>query len=245
MMATAEPSCRITVVFDNIAYDERLTTSWGYAAVVECGGGTVLFDTGGQGGILVENLQTLAYDPATLEHIVISHAHQDHYGGVAALAAAGAQASLYVFPQVENSLAGVALGDLTSVQVEAGMQLVPGIATTGVVGSAIPEQALIVETSRGLVVITGCAHPGVVELVRAATSLVEGEVYLVMGGFHLGQASDAVIRRTIADFQALGVQHVAPSHCTGDRALDLFEEAYGDHFLRSGVGMVILITPGT
>jgi len=243
MSPTAELPCRITVVFDNLAYANDLTTSWGFAAVIECRGETVLFDTGGVGGILLDNLHALDFDPSSFQHVVISHAHDDHYGGVGALAASGVQASLYLFPRIEQQLSGVALAGLTPVQVEAGMEIVPGIATTGMVGAAIPEQALIVQTSQGLVVVTGCAHPGVVEMVQAAKALFDDEVYLVMGGFHLGRASDAVIQETIAGLQSLGVQHVAPSHCTGERAIALFEQRYGDGFIPSGLGRVIEIEP--
>lgn len=243
MSPTAELPCRITVVFDNIAYNTQLTTSWGFAAVIECRGETVLFDTGGVGSILLDNLYALEFDPTAFQHVVISHAHDDHYGGVGGLAASGIEASLYLFPRIEQRLSGVALAGLTPVQVEAGMEIVPGMSTTGIVGTAIPEQALILQTSHGLVVVTGCAHPGVVEMVRAAKALFDDEVYLVMGGFHLGSASDAVIQETIANLQALGVQHVAPSHCTGDRAIALFEQGYGDGFVQSGLGMVIEIQP--
>ena len=55
--------------------------------------------------------------------------------------------------------------------------------TTGELGIAIVEQALIMEARRGLIVLTGCAHPGSVEIVRQAKTY--GDIYLVMGGFHL------------------------------------------------------------
>jgi 7,8-dihydropterin-6-yl-methyl-4-(beta-D-ribofuranosyl)aminobenzene 5'-phosphate synthase len=98
------------------------------------------------------------------------------------------------------------------------------------------EQALLVETGAGLVVVTGCAHPGVVEMVRRSKATVEGEVRLVMGGFHLGDAGSAQIEAIIADFRELGVQQVAPCHCTGDLARQMFAEAYGDDCTLAGVG---------
>jgi 7,8-dihydropterin-6-yl-methyl-4-(beta-D-ribofuranosyl)aminobenzene 5'-phosphate synthase len=114
-----------------------------------------------------------------------------------------------------------------------------GISTTGALDGAIPEQALIVETDRGLVVVTGCAHPGVVRVVTAAASLIERPVHLVMGGFHLRTSRPEEVRALIAEFRRLGVERVAPSHCTGDRSIAIFGEAYGASHIRNGVGFVI------
>ena len=78
-----------------------------------------------------------------------------------------------------------------------------------------------------MVVVTGCAHPGIVEMVRRAKESAGGEVALVMGGFHLGSASRRQVERIIADFRALGVRQVAPCHCTGDRAMRTLAENTG------------------
>jgi 7,8-dihydropterin-6-yl-methyl-4-(beta-D-ribofuranosyl)aminobenzene 5'-phosphate synthase len=94
----------------------------------------------------------------------------------------------------------------------------------------------MIETARGLVVITGCAHPGVVNIVRRAKELTGGEVHLVLGGFHLGGASETRIASIVGAFQQLGVQKVAPCHCSGDVARRLFGETYGEDFIPAGVG---------
>ena len=66
---------------------------------------------------------------------------------------------------------------------------------------------------------------------------------LVLGGFHLGGTSQRRVKATIAGFRQLGVQRVAPCHCTGDRAIQVFAEEYGDDFIEAGVGLVLDIRP--
>jgi 7,8-dihydropterin-6-yl-methyl-4-(beta-D-ribofuranosyl)aminobenzene 5'-phosphate synthase len=95
---------------------------------------------------------------------------------------------------------------------------------------------LAVETDEGLVVVTGCAHPGIVDMVHCAKEVADGEVILVMGGFHLGGASQGRIERIIGDLRGLGVKRVAPCHCTGDKARQAFVDAFGDDAVLAGVG---------
>ncbi|MCI0506925.1 MAG: hypothetical protein L0Z73_12560 [Gammaproteobacteria bacterium] len=63
-----------------------------------------------------------------------------------------------------------------------------------------------------------------------------------MGGFHLGARSDSDIRAIIQRLNTLGVEKVAPSHCTGDNAIRLFREAWENDFIEGGLGAVIEVT---
>ena len=71
------------------------------------------------------------------------------------------------------------------------------------------------------VIVTGCAHPGIVEMITKAKELFDRPVYLVVGGFHLGDKSRNQLRNIIAEFRRLGVQKVSPTHCTGEEAIAL------------------------
>jgi 7,8-dihydropterin-6-yl-methyl-4-(beta-D-ribofuranosyl)aminobenzene 5'-phosphate synthase len=114
--------------------------------------------------------------------------------------------------------------------------------TTGELGNGIKEQSLIVTSSQGLVVITGCAHPGVVNIVRKARDmLAEKPVYLVIGGFHLSRAATPEIESIVEGFRQLGVRKVAPCHCSGDETRKLFREEYGEDYIDSGVGKIIIL----
>jgi 7,8-dihydropterin-6-yl-methyl-4-(beta-D-ribofuranosyl)aminobenzene 5'-phosphate synthase len=122
------------------------------------------------------------------------------------------------------------------VEVSEPAEIVPGIYSTGEVKGGIIEQALVVTSAQGLVVITGCAHPGIVRMVEQAQDVAKDDIYLVLGGFHLGGKSKAQISRIVADFRRLGVQKAAPCHCSGDKARELFAEEYGDDYVLNGVG---------
>ncbi len=234
-------SVTVTIVYDNNAYDPRLQTAWGFSCLIETDAATLLFDTGGDGRTLLKNMATLGIDPQAIDVVILSHIHGDHTGGLAGLLGTGARPTVYVPRSFPASFKDSVRRYTALEEVTGPAEIMPGVYTTGEVGSRIVEQALAVETDEGLVVITGCAHPGVVEMVRRARQAGQSEVSLVLGGFHLGGASERQIASIISDFRALGVQRVAPCHCTGEQAMRAFAAAYGADFRQTGVGCVLTL----
>jgi 7,8-dihydropterin-6-yl-methyl-4-(beta-D-ribofuranosyl)aminobenzene 5'-phosphate synthase len=234
---------KITVVYDNIPYDPRLQPAWGFACQIETGEKTILFDTGGDGDRLLRNMATLGADPKSIEVIVLSHIHGDHTGGLESVLGTGAHPTVYLPRSFPSDFKSRVRAQADVVEVGGATKIADGVYTTGEMGSDIIEQALVLKTGQGLVVVTGCAHPGISEMVRRAVEMGGDEVYLVMGGFHLGGASESRIKEIAAEFQRLGVKKVAPSHCTGDNAIRLFREVYGEDFVESGAGRVIEVGP--
>jgi 7,8-dihydropterin-6-yl-methyl-4-(beta-D-ribofuranosyl)aminobenzene 5'-phosphate synthase len=230
----------ITVLYDNNATDDRLETAWGFSCLVEGPEETILFDTGGDSALLLRNAQTLGIALEDVDLVVISHVHRDHVGGLQGFLAASHDVTV-VLPQSfpESIKTAVTAAGAGLVEVDDPVEICAHAYSTGELGGGIKEQSLVMETSKGLVVITGCAHPGVVDIVRRAKELTNGEVYLVVGGFHLNGASEARIAGIIEDFRDMGVQKVAPCHCSGDVARRLFEQAYGEDFILLGVGGIL------
>ena len=113
--------------------------------------------------------------------------------------------------------------------------LFPHIYTTGSLGTTIQEQSLVLETENGLIVITGCAHPGVVKIIQHVREHFDQEIHMVFGGFHLGGVNDIVLESIISQFRGMEVRKAGPCHCSGERCRELFEKEYAEDFLKLGV----------
>ncbi|MDX9952765.1 MAG: MBL fold metallo-hydrolase [Anaerolineae bacterium] len=232
----------LTVVYDNVAVDARLRADWGFGCVVQGPEQTLLFDTGRNGEILLENMRALGLNSQAVSAIVLSHAHNDHTGGLARFLAENPRVTVYMLASFPTGIkATVREAGATLVEVEESMPLSPWAYSTGNLGGLVPEQALVLDTPRGSVVVSGCAHPGIAAAVRQAQTLVNREVALVLGGLHLLEADTVRITAVIAELQALGVQSVAPSHCTGAKAMSAFAEAFGAAYRSSGAGQRFVI----
>jgi 7,8-dihydropterin-6-yl-methyl-4-(beta-D-ribofuranosyl)aminobenzene 5'-phosphate synthase len=237
---TGQPPQRVTVVYNNVPHAPGLATAWGFAAVIAMGNDRVLFDTGGDGAMLLDNLRKLRIDLDSVDAVVLSHIHGDHVGGLNGVLERRPDVVVYLpqsFPagfrrSVEQRGAQVE-------SVSGPKHLFGAFHSTGELDSGTREQALIIDTEAGLVIITGCAHPGIVEVARSARAYLGKDIYLLMGGFHLSGLDQGAIRGIIAELRRLGVRKVAPSHCTGHEATELFRASWGSDFLEGGCGAVI------
>jgi len=94
----------------------------------------------------------------------------------------------------------------------------------------LDDQALVINLkNKGLVVITGCAHAGVVNTILHAKKIMKtNKIYAVLGGFHLVNADDKRIQATVTDLAKFNPDLLGPCHCTGEKATRKLEEAFGD-----------------
>jgi 7,8-dihydropterin-6-yl-methyl-4-(beta-D-ribofuranosyl)aminobenzene 5'-phosphate synthase len=199
---------KITIVYDNKA-DEGLKSGWGFSCVIEAKE-KILFDTGDSGENLIYNLRQLNIQPESIAAVVISHNHWDHTGG------------LKDFLKFNNN-AKVFHPESFSKPTE----ISSGIHSTGALGGLIKEQSLVVNTKKGNLVITGCAHPGLAKIIHKAKQL--GEIYAVLGGFH-----------GFSKLEKLqGIKLIAPCHCT--RYSEQIREKYPQQFKQVKAGTVVEI----
>jgi len=109
---------------------------------------------------------------------------------------------------------------------------------------AIPDdQALLARTERGLVVLCGCAHAGLVNTLDYVTDLAGADaVQAVIGGLHLGRASPERLERTAEAIQRYGVQVLGPAHCTGPEAVRFFGTRFPEACVGCGAGTWFALT---
>ena len=229
-------------VYDNVEFNPDFKTGFGFACTVKLKDKILLFDTGGDSPTLLSNLETANIKPEDIDIILLSHIHGDHVGGLLGFLEKNSNLKVYVpssFPySFKNQITSIG-AELIDVSNPA--KIIEGVYSTGELGTWIKEQSLVIDSDKGLIIITGCAHPGIVNIVRKAKGMFDKNVYLVLGGFHLSAVSDSEVRNIIKSFRELEVEKTAPSHCTGERARELFKQEYKNDFIESGVGKEIRI----
>jgi 7,8-dihydropterin-6-yl-methyl-4-(beta-D-ribofuranosyl)aminobenzene 5'-phosphate synthase len=232
---------RLTIVYDNYRFNEELQADWGFSCLVEGLDRTVLFDTGRYHDAFVSNMFKLGIDPKTIDELVLSHDHPDHVGGALKFLESNSSVTVSLvrsFPSgfkksVQDSGAHVA-------EIKNAAAISRNVVSTGEMKDIVRnEHSLVIVTDQGTIVLTGCAHPGIVEIVERSLALTGQEILLVAGGFHLMSDYGSSIRNIALKLKDLGVRHVAPTHCSGGEARQVFSSVFGKRFLHGGVGRVI------
>ena len=209
----------ITILYDNTAWLKSLPADWGFACLVEARGKKILFDTGAKGPLLLGNMQALQIDPLEVDTVFISHNHWDHTGGLADFLKVN-PVSVYLPESCPQN--GTPPG---SVRVSAPLEIYPGIYSTGELQGI--EQSLVIRTDDGIVVVVGCAHPGVKAILTAASAF--GRIRALVGGLH-----------GFDDFRLIkSLETICPTHCT--RHIPKIKTRFPDAFISGGAGRVISI----
>ena len=255
---------------------------------------TALFDVGLTGSVLVHNLRALGVDASRIEHVVISHGHPDHYGGLYAFLDEFDR-TIAVATHTDAFLPRYAvMGDgrtsayynqtftISDIERRGGrpvlssgaLDLGCGMFTTGFIPRRVPfegpvappephapglyqvhadgsygldevldEQGLVIDVKdRGLVVLTGCAHAGVLNTIDQAREVCGPRpVHAVLGGFHLGFPTTPRenVRLTVDGMRERDVAHVIPMHCSGLPTHAAFRDELSDRYLQPSVGTVL------
>jgi 7,8-dihydropterin-6-yl-methyl-4-(beta-D-ribofuranosyl)aminobenzene 5'-phosphate synthase len=227
----------IVIMFDNYQYNPACETAWGFSAYIKANDRTIVFDTGLKADMLGRNIKTLELEMKNIDFIILSHEHNDHTGGLGKVLSLSPETTL-IFPSIFSSGFKSKISDVKN-RLEIGSEskeIAPGIFTSGTLDGPVKEQALFIKTGKGKVVITGCAHPGILKIVEKSIEVTGGKPYMVIGGFHLLRHTPEETRKIAQAMKKLGVKMVAPTHCTGDRAIEIFKKEFGKGFLKAGVG---------
>ena len=199
---------KAAIVYDNTAM-EGFQSGWGFSCLIEAEE-KILFDTGDSGENLVYNFRQLNIQPESIAAVVISHNHWDHTGGLKEFSKLNSNAEVFRPKSFSKPT-----------------EISPGIHSTGALGKLIKEQSLVVNTEKGNLVITGCAHPGLAKIINKAAQL--GKIYGVLGGFH-----------GFSKLQKLqSIKLIAPCHCT--QHTEQIQQSYPAEFKEIRAGSIIEI----
>jgi len=235
----------VKIVFDNTSLNGEFTPGWGFSCLIDK---TILFDTGEKSEYIFKNMKNLDIDVSQIEKVVISHDHWDHTGGLWGLLERTEGIDVYGCPNFSEEFKKrvVSLGG-NLILTEELTQIKKDIFATGEIegsykGSFIAEQALLIKRKEGIIIITGCSHPGIVAIIEEIKNNFPGErIKLVFGGFHLMDKDDREVELIVERFKGLEVERVGPTHCTGYEAQVIFEKAYKDDFIKIAAGKVFEI----
>jgi len=222
---------QIAITFDNYVAHPQLESFWGFSCLID---DNFLFDTGSNGRALLRNIYKMGYDLKKIKYLFISHPHWDHIGGIDSVVDENRDLTLFL----PNSLSKFYIKDLKKLAkvevISEFKEILPNFYSLGVM-LPVGEQGLVI-TKDFPTLITGCAHPGVVNMVKKANE--NGiKILYVIGGFHLLNASKKEILEVIGDLKNLGVEYVTPTHCSGDFAIELFKKEF--EVIPAGVGRII------
>ena len=232
----------IFVIVDNYSKAKGFLNDWGFSCLVKSDNESILFDTGNDGRILLTNMKPFGLDPRNFNKIFLSHDHHDHTGGIAAILNLTTRVEVYLLPSFSSEIKeSIKSYGNEVIEVKEFSHLASGFYSTGELGSYPKEQSLIVDTVNGLVVVVGCSHPGIVNIVKTVKNKFEKKIHLVLGGFHLLDASEEELRIIAEKLREMDVKKIAPCHCSGELTKEIFSEVYGNDFLDVGAGSIVKI----
>ncbi|MEE9443497.1 MAG: MBL fold metallo-hydrolase [candidate division Zixibacteria bacterium] len=241
-----------TILYNDVPLNDSFVGDQGFSCLIEIADHFYLFDGGRIAEILAKNAEALGLDCSRIDFIFISHLHSDHIGGLPGIIEKCDRPALYLpfsFPEnqspkgrdyVVGKLEKVKQYVSDTIQIMEPFKLNEHFHSTGMFEDQTYEQALIINTTNGLIILTGCSHPGIVEIVRRAKSLMKKEIYFVMGGFHLAVTDSEQVQSIANELRGL-TKYMAPCHCTGEKAREIFKNVFKDDYIEIKTGLTFKV----
>ncbi len=267
---------KITTLTDNLVYKNSLCAEHGLSLYIELEDNIILFDTG-QSDIFYNNSKILGKDISKVNHLIISHGHYDHTGGIDTFLEQNYIANIYLMhtslnpkyngkryigikKSIINKLSNcsrVIEPDSNIHKIDNNIYLINSITRryptevsnsllTEIDGKMIKdpfidEQFMIIKRDNGVVVITGCSHNGILNILEETKALFNLPIYALIGGIHTKDASNEYINSIIEYLKGEKIKLLELSHCTGIEPYFIIKSNIGDSCQYNLVGKDINI----
>jgi 7,8-dihydropterin-6-yl-methyl-4-(beta-D-ribofuranosyl)aminobenzene 5'-phosphate synthase len=248
-----------TILYNNVSVADSIIADHGFSCLIESGDNYCLFDAGRISDIFMGNVSRLKVNCSMINQVFVSHIHGDHMGGLFDVLAECNKPTLYLpfsYPQMEGEPLGEeADGDYKAmldglrplvseiIETKEPVKIGDNFYSTGMIEDQTYEHSLVVPTSKGLMIVTGCAHPGILTIVKRAKELMKQDIYFVMGGFHLIR-TDSTQANTIARELRTLTKYVGPCHCTGEAAKAIFKDIFEEDYIDIQAGLKLTLDGG-
>ncbi|MBA7642728.1 hypothetical protein ES703_50436 [subsurface metagenome] len=212
---------KLTIISDNTVHKKGLLSEWGFSCLVEVENlPNILFDTGASGSVLLYNLEKLDIEPESIECVIISHDHLDHTGGLEEFLEVNSNVKLYL----PSTFASTPKAEEV-IKVKGPVEIYENVYSTGELLNI--EQSMLVKLSKGVVLIAGCSHSGVGNILNSAYNL--GEPIALISGLHGFNEFDLV----------KDLDLICATHCTQYK--ERIKELYPEKSIEGGAGKIIQI----
>lgn len=236
----------VTTVVDNNVWKEGLASSWGLSFYIETfthdKKHIALMDTSGSFQTFSSNASKLGLNLSEVKAIFISHWHSDHYGALSqVLSLLEPQTMVYVPSEKSFGLKEIRGARGIPWICHKSIEFVDGMMSTGEVRGGLSEHSLLINVkNKGLVVLVGCSHPKIINILKRAQK-VSGvdKIYAVIGGFHISSVGEGM---RVGEFlRESDVKLVSPCHCTSNDAKHGIAKILGERCVKNGSGKIVSI----
>lgn len=230
----------LLIVAENTSQSPELMSTWGFSCLI---GEETLFDVSGDYKVLKNNMEKLNIDCSRIRRIALSHKHGDHIGALPQLLEHCPNLKeIYVCDDFKRTVQGdvrnyqidvLSLDEMTEID----HCIYISSCLEGKYKGTLQERYCIIDLGKNIGVITGCAHPGIVRIVKDAKDEFPNKgIEFVLGGFHLHSENIKIIKDIADKLKSMGVEKAGPAHCSGENARRIFKEVFGEDYLVVGSG---------